>query len=73
MLQSLVFLCILLVIFILVYFNIYFSSISFTVNKAITGLDRPLGLKMVEDFLFIYIYCNFFNLLIFAGGTYSKH
>ena len=61
LLQSLMFLFILLVILILIYFSIYFSSISFALHKAITGLDRSLGLHLVDDFLFLSFFCNFFK------------
>jgi len=48
-LQSLMFLCILLVILILVSFN-YLSSICFILHKDITGLDRSLRLQLVFNF-----------------------
>ena len=45
-LQSLMFLCILLVILILISFNIYLSSVRFILRKDITGVDRSLGLQL---------------------------
>jgi len=72
-LLSLMFLCILLVILILIYFSIYLSSLSFTLNKAITGHDKSSGLQAVDDFLILSFFFNFLNLFIATGGTYNKH